>query len=185
MSTFGYIFVLAGIVMIRQVIVGRATDTPGDARDLFLAAINADMAGVQEVLSRRGESVSTGATGEVATGAPVDTGKYDLGAVQPHVKDAAYEIGPKFGIKSVLGWGPRPNKTDHDDGLALDFMTGSKTTGDALAAYVQENASRLQVTYIIWRQRIWNVGGSWKGMEDRGSPTANHMDHVHVSFRGA
>jgi hypothetical protein len=26
--------------------------------------------------------------------------------------------------------------------------------------------------------------GSWKRMEDRGSATANHMDHVHVNHRG-
>ena len=35
--------------------------------------------------------------------------------------------------------------------------------------------------YVIWRQRYWEPGGSWEPMEDRGSPTANHMDHVHVT----
>jgi hypothetical protein len=24
--------------------------------------------------------------------------------------------------------------------------------------------------------------GSWQPMADRGSPTANHMDHVHVNY---
>jgi len=37
------------------------------------------------------------------------------------------------------------------------------------------------VKYIIWRQRIWFPGGSWKAMADRGGVTANHYDHVHIS----
>jgi hypothetical protein len=38
------------------------------------------------------------------------------------------------------------------------------------------------VKYIIWRQRIWYPSsGTWRGMADRGSATANHYDHVHVS----
>jgi hypothetical protein len=40
------------------------------------------------------------------------------------------------------------------------------------------------VEYIIWQQRMLSSpGGSWKGIEDRGSPTANHMDHPHVNYR--
>ncbi|MCV7097646.1 hypothetical protein H7H99_21600, partial [Mycobacterium kubicae] len=39
----------------------------------------------------------------------------------------------------------------------------------------------LGVTYVIWQQR-YNDGNGWSTMENRGSPTANHMDHVHVSF---
>jgi hypothetical protein len=34
---------------------------------------------------------------------------------------------------------------------------------------------------VIWRQRI-NSGTGWRAMEDRGSITQNHYDHVHVSF---
>jgi hypothetical protein len=38
--------------------------------------------------------------------------------------------------------------------------------------------------YIIYRQRIWDVrmpSSGWVPMEDRGSITANHYDHVHIS----
>ncbi len=38
--------------------------------------------------------------------------------------------------------------------------------------------------YVIWRQR-YNDGSGWDPMEDRGSITANHYDHVHVSFEVA
>jgi hypothetical protein len=40
---------------------------------------------------------------------------------------------------------------------------------------------------VIYRQHIWTVQRSsegWRPMSDRGSPTANHMDHVHVSVYG-
>lgn len=112
---------------------------------------------------------------------PVRT-PYNLGPVKPHVAKAAREVGPMFGITSVGGYGLRSNATDHDDGLALDFMV-SDARGTALANYVLANRRRLAVTYVIWRQRINSGDGrGWRPMENRGSATANHMDHVHVSF---
>ncbi len=109
---------------------------------------------------------------------------YRIGGVRPHVQAAAEEIGDKFDVKIIHGMGVRPGRgSDHPLGLALDFMVGPNT-GDDLAAYTMMNAARLGVKYIIWKQRIWqrDQGLKWKPMEDRGTPTANHMDHVHVSF---
>jgi hypothetical protein len=106
---------------------------------------------------------------------------YALGPVKPHVARAANEIGPMFGITSVGGYraqGIDPN--GHPAGLALDFMV-SDARGSALAAYALAKRRRLRVSYVIWRQRI-NTGAGWKSMADRGSATANHMDHVHVNF---
>jgi hypothetical protein len=56
-----------------------------------------------------------------------------------------------------------------------------RATGDSLAACALHNRDALGVSYVIWRQRI-DTGSGFKPMEDRGSPTANHFDHVHVSF---
>lgn len=72
---------------------------------------------------------------------------------------------------------------DHATGHAVDIMV-SGGMGDEIAAYVRANASSLGVHYIIWSQKIWNVQRSsegWRPMSDRGSTTANHYDHVHVS----
>jgi hypothetical protein len=69
---------------------------------------------------------------------------------------------------------------DHGSGNAVDVMCGSDD-GDALSEHLQGMAGTLNIKYIIWKQRIWYPGGGWEPMEDRGSATANHYDHVHVS----
>lgn len=106
---------------------------------------------------------------------------YSLGPVKDHVRRAANEAGPMFGITSVGGY--RASAIDpqgHPAGRALDFMV-SDARGTALAGYLLANRRRLGVTYVIWQQRI-NDGSGWRAMADRGSPTQNHMDHVHASF---
>ncbi|USY23536.1 transglycosylase SLT domain-containing protein (plasmid) [Nocardiopsis exhalans] len=99
----------------------------------------------------------------------------------------------------------------HFTGQACDYMTSKGGTfssgdaqrlGDMITEYVMNNHSELGVRYIIWYQSIWhpnrtscdggrtsysaNVSnlsfGIWCGMNDRGSITENHYDHVHVSF---
>ncbi|MDR0417411.1 MAG: hypothetical protein LBH76_08910 [Propionibacteriaceae bacterium] len=78
---------------------------------------------------------------------------------------------------------------EHGRGLALDVMIpgwggAGAELGAEIAAWFQTNSGALGVDYIIWRQRFWQVGMSgWQPMGDRGSPTQNHMDHVHISFK--
>lgn len=83
---------------------------------------------------------------------------------------------------------------EHPKGRACDYMTspgGTMSTGsqeelgDTIAEYALTNAEDLGVMYVIWKQRIWNVqlgNTDWRTMEDRGSITENHYDHVHVSM---
>jgi hypothetical protein len=114
---------------------------------------------------------------------PIACGVRALAGTQPAVSAAGRSIMARFGIAetNVLGRGGRGTAgSDHPTGLALDFMRPD--IGNALADYVLAHRAELGVTYVIWRQRI-NFGSGWQAMEDRGSPTANHMDHVHVSFR--
>jgi hypothetical protein len=106
-----------------------------------------------------------------------------FGGVKPHVARVGHHLAVRFGLKltSILGVGSRENQSDHPLGLAIDVLT-SKTSGDAIAQYVLDRRSLFAITYVIWRQRI-NYGSGWELMEDRGSPTANHYDHVHISFK--
>jgi hypothetical protein len=75
----------------------------------------------------------------------------------------------------------------HPSGRALDAMISNSTVGWQIASYVRSNASRLGVSEVIYSQRIWTVQRSsegWRSMSDRGSATANHYDHVHVTVYG-
>jgi uncharacterized protein YraI len=88
-------------------------------------------------------------------------------------------------VTSFLG--VRTSSGYHGEGRALDCMISNSTVGWDLAKWVRANASKLGVMEVIYRQHIWTVQRSsegWRLMEDRGSPTANHMDHVHVSVYG-
>lgn len=72
---------------------------------------------------------------------------------------------------------------DHPFGRAVDIMV-SGTTGWDVANFLRANAAALGISYVIHAQNIWSVQRSaegWRAMEDRGSITANHYDHVHVS----
>lgn len=84
-------------------------------------------------------------------------------------------------VTNYLGWGPRP---EHDTGHAIDVMVyGDKALGDQIAAWAQAHAAELNLYDILWYQHIWTpvrASEGWRLLPDRGSPTANHMDHVHL-----
>ena len=81
--------------------------------------------------------------------------------------------------------GLRPGDTgEHGTGHALDIMISDSSTGDQIAEWARAHASELGISEVIWSQQIWTVERSsegWRWMEDRGSVTANHYDHVHVT----
>jgi hypothetical protein len=109
------------------------------------------------------------------------------GAVRPQAQAAANAVVSNVpGAAGMTIGGTRASAADpggHPSGLALDYMC-NVALGDAIVAYHIAHWSELGVEYIIWQQRMLSSpGGSWSGMEDRGSPTANHMDHVHVNYR--
>ncbi len=84
---------------------------------------------------------------------------------------------------SVRAYGGVGGGGEHASGHAVDIMV-SGSTGDSIAAWVRSHAAQLGVSEVIWSQRIWTVqrgSEGWRPMEDRGSPTANHYDHVHVT----
>jgi hypothetical protein len=93
------------------------------------------------------------------------------------------------GAGSITLGGTRPSAADpggHPSGLALDYMVMSDAAlGDAIVEYHIAHWDELGVDYVIWQQRMLSSpSGSWKAMADRGSATANHMDHPHVNYRG-
>jgi hypothetical protein len=83
----------------------------------------------------------------------------------------------------ITSYGTFRGDGEHAQGLAVDIMV-SGDRGWEVAEFVRAHYSELGVSYIIYSQNIWSVersGEGWRGMEDRGSTTANHYDHVHVT----
>jgi hypothetical protein len=73
---------------------------------------------------------------------------------------------------------------EHASGRAIDIMTSDTGLGNRIKTFLQANAGTLNLYDIIFQQHIWTperAGEGWRSMPDRGSPTANHFDHVHVS----
>jgi hypothetical protein len=87
----------------------------------------------------------------------------------------------------ITSYGGLRSDGEHGEGRALDIMTSDADTGDAIAEWVRANHEALGVSEVLWAQRIWTVQRSsegWRWFEDRGSDTANHYDHVHVTVYG-
>ena len=112
------------------------------------------------------------------------------GSVRPQVQRAADAVVSNVpGAGRITLGGTRPSAADpngHPSGLALDYMVMSDAAlGDAIVAYHRAHWAQLGVDYLIWQQRMLSSpGGSWQPMANRGSATADHMDHVHVNYRG-
>jgi hypothetical protein len=111
------------------------------------------------------------------------------GAINPRAQAAADAVVSNVpGAGSIRLGGTRASAADpggHPSGLAVDYMVmANGGLGDAIAAYHIAHWNELGVEYVIWKQRMLSSpGGAWKAMENRGSATANHMDHVHVNYR--
>lgn len=97
-----------------------------------------------------------------------------------HAAAVREQIMDLFGARNIGGWRPQDAYGEHSSGRALDIMTGSDVQlGSRVASWLMSNQASLGVKWAIWQQAI-NTGSGWRGMEDRGSPTQNHRDHVHV-----
>lgn len=83
----------------------------------------------------------------------------------------------------VSTYGGLANRPEHDTGHAVDAMVyGNSALGYRIAEFLQAHASQLNLYDIIYRQHIWTpvrASEGWRLMPNRGSATANHMDHVH------
>ena len=111
--------------------------------------------------------------------------------LQPQAEAFRQEIAAKFGITNIGGY-REGDPEDHGQGLAVDVMVPTNSElGDQVAQYAIDNMDRAGISYIIWKQQfympvnnIYGPANTWNQMPDRGGDTANHNDHVHISFNG-
>ena len=83
----------------------------------------------------------------------------------------------------ITSYGTWRSDGEHGQGRAIDIMVSGDTGWD-IAEFLRANYAALGIEYIIYSQQMWSVersGEGWRGMSDRGSTTANHYDHVHVT----
>ena len=111
--------------------------------------------------------------------------------LQPQAEAFRQEVAAKFGITNIGGY-REGDPDDHGKGLAVDVMVPTNSElGDQVAQYAIDNMDRAGISYIIWKQQfympvdnIYGPANTWNQMPDRGGDTANHNDHVHISFNG-
>ncbi|MGT2895525.1 LysM peptidoglycan-binding domain-containing protein [Streptococcus entericus] len=141
-----------------------------------------------EVVEKVVETPATTVAPAVTATAQATTFTGSEAGLQPHVVAYKQEVLSAFGSMWVHGY--RPDSGDHGKGLALDFMvTDNAALGDQIAAYAASHMAEKKISYIIWKQRFYapyeskyGPAYTWNLMEDRGSVTENHYDHVHISF---
>ncbi|WP_282004831.1 SH3 domain-containing protein [Propioniciclava sinopodophylli] len=110
-------------------------------------------------------------------------GKSVLG-LKPRAMVVYNAVTARWSFKAIGGY-RASSLSNHQYGGAIDFMTYSDSAkGWAVAKYLAENAAAFNVDHIIFEQKIWTpYKPYWRPMADRGSITANHYDHVHVSVK--
>ena len=112
--------------------------------------------------------------GQCANGSSIDAGRSTL----YEIHDAVCSNWPE-----ITAYGTWRGDGEHGQGRAMDIMV-SGATGWEVANFLRANYSAFGIEYLIYSQNIWSVergGEGWRGMSDRGSTTANHYDHVHVT----
>lgn len=114
-------------------------------------------------------------------------GKSVLG-LKPKAMVVYNAVTSKWSFKSIGGFRASNNRSNHGRGGAIDFMItpgAESAKGWAVANYLAQNMDSLGIDHIIFEQKIYtSFNRRWRGMENRGSTTANHYDHVHVSVAG-
>ncbi|GAA4369745.1 mucin-2 protein [Nocardioides caricicola] len=113
--------------------------------------------------------------GDCTNGTSVPSG------VSPNIVKVHEAVCARF--PEITTYGTFRGDGEHSQGIAVDIMV-SGDRGWEVAEFIRANYAELGVSYLIYAQSIWSVergGEGWRGMSDRGSATANHYDHVHVT----
>ncbi|AXN50933.1 hypothetical protein MMRN_38380 [Mycobacterium marinum] len=124
----------------------------------------------------------------VPAGANIYSGPHTTdthGALTPRAAALRSLISQMFGVTNIGGYRPPdPPFNEHSSGEALDIMVGDNAAlGDQINQFLQDNAGPLGLEYSLWQQQQWTPGQGPTPMENRGSGTQNHRDHVHARVR--
>ncbi|WP_237707847.1 peptidoglycan DD-metalloendopeptidase family protein [Hoyosella subflava] len=93
-------------------------------------------------------------------------------------------------VQTIGGWRPVDAYPDHPSGRAVDIMIPDYESGEGrelgnrIKNYLLTHREFFNIEYMIWRQMYIPAEGQPNQMPDRGTPTENHFDHVHVTVVG-
>ncbi|WP_392507579.1 SH3 domain-containing protein [Naumannella halotolerans] len=154
------------------------SDSSGDSGDSSSESSSGSSAASSNSGSGSGSSsAGTGGTCDRNLGS-----KSGLGSAASKTWDA---VCANFPNVSTIGGTRGGSGSYHNSGQAIDVMTSGEA-GWEIANWARDNASSLGITEVIYSQKIWTTqrsGEGWRSMSDRGSSTANHYDHVHISTK--
>lgn len=122
--------------------------------------------------------------GELAPGVASEKGLQRLTIKAARAVSAAFpEITEIGGVRADnLKW--------HPNGQAIDVMIPNPTSpagkalGDRILAFAMSRQKEFGIDHVIWQQTLHIPGQEPRLMDNRGSPTQNHMDHVHIATSG-
>ena len=142
----------------------------------------------QRALWRSGTPAFASGIPAFAAGGPVDLNApaWSGGGGESNLQPAAilarrnvHKYWPQ--IQTIGGYRASDPYPDHPSGLALDIMTGDPI-GTEVNDWLHREMNALALNYTIWKQMYKPAGGTASMMEDRGSVTQNHYDHIHALF---
>ncbi|MCZ3385515.1 MAG: hypothetical protein LH630_00755 [Actinomycetia bacterium] len=141
---------------------------------------------------RRGAALSCAVRAEEERSQTIDpTG------LTPRATTLRTAVEDAWGSQSLGGFAPggvtRANPSAHNEGRAIDVFfepyddPQMRHRGWALAHWMVANADQLDVSILIYRDKIWSARRSPEGWRDYVSPfgdpkdpTQRHLDHIHV-----
>lgn len=123
--------------------------------------------------------------------------KLDPTGLTPRATTLRTAMEDAWGTQSLGGFAPggvqRGNPSAHNEGRAIDIFfepyadTQMRHNGWALAHWLVANADQLDVSILIYRDKIWSARRSPEGWRnytspfgDPKDPTQRHLDHIHV-----
>lgn len=122
--------------------------------------------------------------GSGGSGSSGSSGKDSEGRT-PNLANLEAAVERIFGVQANADANRVDKYGEHGSGTALDIMVGSNTAlGNQINQWLLQNADSFGLQYNLWQRKNWKPNGSVSGMEDRGDPTQNHMDHLHARVSG-
>ncbi len=123
--------------------------------------------------------------------------KIDETGLTPRATSLRTAMETTWGTQSLGGFAPggvqRANPSAHNEGRAMDVFfepyrdRSARHDGWAMAHWLVANADELDVSLVIYRDKIWSAYRSPEGWRDYTSPfgdpddpTQRHLDHIHV-----